>query len=102
MIRELQWKLMDNLRRKLFVKTELKRKLLKGLIKNTKTPDAYRYLALWNYSKLSRISSKTVQKNRCVVTGRSWYVLKNTQYSRFIIRTESNKGNLPGFRRASW
>ena len=102
MIRESQWKFMDNLKRKLFVKTELKRKLLKSIIKNTQLPNSYRYLALWNYSKISRISSKTVQQNRCVLTGRIWYVLKTLKYSRFVLRTEANKGNLPGFRRASW
>jgi len=102
MKRESQWKLMDNLRRKLFIKTELKRKLLKNIIKNTKLPNSYRYLALWNYSKISKISSHTVQQNRCAVTGRIWYVLKTLKYSRFLLRTEGNKGNLPGFRRASW
>lgn len=102
MIRETQWKSIDNLRRKLFVKTELKRKLLKSIIKNTRLPNSYRYLALWNYSKLSRISSRTVQQNRCVLTGRIWYVLKTLKYSRFVLRTETNKGNTPGFRRASW
>nr|AEV66666.1 rps14 [Oxytricha trifallax] len=102
MKRESQWKLVDNLKRKLFVKNELKRKLLRSIIKNTKLPNSYRYLALWNYSKLSRISSSTVQQNRCVITGRIWSVLKILKYSRFFLRTEANKGNLPGFRRASW
>jgi ribosomal protein S14 len=102
MSRQSQWKLTDNLKRKLFIKTELKRKLLKSLIKNLKIPNTYRHIALWNYSKLQRITSKTTHVNRCVLTGRGWYVLKKTQYSRFILRTEANKGNLPGFRRASW
>lgn len=102
MNRESQWKLMDNLKRKLHLKTELKRQLLKNITKNTKIPNTYRYLALWNYSKISRFSSKTTQQNRCAVTGRIWYVLKTLKYSRFILRTEANKGNLPGFRRASW
>lgn len=100
--RELQWKLNDNLRRKLFLKNELKRQLLKSFIKNKKIPLAYRYLALWHRSKLPRLSSSTQIQNRCVQTGRIWYILKNTQYSRFFFRTESYKGNLPGFKRASW
>ena len=102
MIRESQWKLMDNFKRKLFLKNELKRLLLSGLLKNTHLPLAYRYLALWHKSKLIRTSSSTQQQNRCVKTGRIWYVLKTTQYSRFFFRTESYKGNLPGFKRASW
>nr|APW82417.1 rps14 [Laurentiella strenua] len=102
MIREEQWKLMDNLKRKLFLKNEIKKILLKSLIKNKKLPLGHRYLALWHKSKLSRYSSFTQQQNRCVQTGRIWYVLRTTQYSRFFFRTESYKGHLPGFQRASW
>lgn len=102
MIREEQWKMADNLKRKLFLKNELKRHLLKSISKNTKAPLAHRQIALYNKSKLSRRSSITQITNRCVFTGRIWYVLKNTQYSRFLLRTEANKGHLPGFRRASW
>lgn len=102
MIREEQWKLLDNFRRKLFLKNEIKKKLLIGIINNRSLPLAYRYLALWNRSKIVRSSSYTQQQNRCVKTGRIWAVRKQTQYSRFFFRTESYKGNLPGFRRASW
>lgn len=99
---ELQWKVLDNFKRKNFLKSELKKKLLKILLKNTKLPNTYRYLALWHFSKISRNSSKTLHQNRCVVSGRNWYVLKNTQYSRFILRNQTNSGDLPGFKRASW
>jgi hypothetical protein len=61
---------MDKLKRKLFLKNEIKRQLLKSFIKNKKMPTAYRYLALWYRSKLSRLSSSTQIQNRCVMTGR--------------------------------
>jgi len=64
-------------------------------------PLGARYFALWSRSRLVRLSSSTQIQNRCVQTGRIWYVLKNTQYSRFFFRTESYKGHLPGFKRAS-
>lgn len=102
MIRENRWKFVDIYRRKLFLKNELKRSILKSLIKNTNIPAIYRYLALYNKSKLYRFSSLTQQKNKCVETGRTWNTVKNTQYSRFFFRTQSNSGNLPGFRRSSW
>jgi ribosomal protein S14 len=57
---------------------------------------------LFNKSKLLRTGSIIQQKNKCVKTGRTWTTVKNTNYSRFLFRTESNKGNMPGFKRASW
>lgn len=102
MIRENRWKTLDNFKRKLFLKNELKKILLKSIIKDSKLPLTYRYFALYNKSKLLRISSITQQKNKCVQTGRIWSTVKLTKYSRFFFRSESNSGNLPGFRRASW
>ena len=102
MIRENRWKFVDIYRRKLFLKNELKKLILKSLIKNDNLPIIYRYFALYNKSKLYRFSSLTQQKNKCVETGRTWSTVKNTKYSRFFFRTESNSGNLPGFKRSSW
>lgn len=102
MIRENRWKMVDNFRRKLFLKNELKKIILKSIIKNTNLPLSYRYFALYNKSKLFRLSSIVQQKNKCVKTGRVWSTVKMTNYSRFVFRTESNNGNLPGFKRASW
>jgi small subunit ribosomal protein S14 len=102
MLREDQWKNLDIFRRKLFLKNEIKKLILNSIIENTSIPRTYRYFALFNKSKLIRSSSKTQHQNRCVKTGRIWSVTKHARYSRFFFRTESYKGNLPGFRRASW
>lgn len=102
MVRKDRWKMVDNLRRKLFLKTELKKIILKSIINNTNLPITCRYYAFYNKSKLIRWSSITQQKNKCVRTGRVWSTVKNVNYSRFLFRTESNIGNLPGFKRASW
>jgi len=102
MIRENKWKLVDNFRRKLFLKNELKKIILKSIIKNKTLPLSYRYLALYNKNKLIRLSSITQQKNKCIETGRIWSTVKRTNYSRFFFRTESNNVNLPVFKRASW
>jgi small subunit ribosomal protein S14 len=102
MYRELQWKMTDNLKRKLFLKFELKKIILKSIMQSPYLPWTHRYLALYNKSKLIRLSSITQQKNKCVKTGRVWSTVKKTRYSRFVFRTESYQGNLPGFQRASW
>ena len=102
MIRENRWKFVDIFRRKLFLKNELKKIILRSIIKNNNISLIYRYYALYNKSKLYRFSSISQQKNKCVETGRIWSTVKKTQYSRFFFRVESNVGNLPGFKRASW
>lgn len=102
MKRELRWKTVDNYKRKLFLKIELKRFLLNSIIKNAYLPRSYRYYALFSKTKLSRINSSVQHKNKCVKTGRVWSVINLTKYSRFVFRTESYAGHLPGFKRASW
>lgn len=102
MSRRKQWVLLDNFKRKLFIKYELKRTLLKSLINNTNVPLVYRYYAFFKKINNPRRSVLSQQKNRCVRSGRAWGTLNFTQYSRFVLRTESYKGNLPGFRKSSW
>jgi hypothetical protein len=63
--------MLDNLRRKLFLKSELKRIILKSIIKNTNISIVQRYYALFNKSKLLRTGSIIQQKNKCVKTGRT-------------------------------
>lgn len=62
--------MVDYLRRKLFLKNELKKIILNSIIKNKKVPLIHRYFALYNKSKLIRFSSIVQQKNKCVQTGR--------------------------------
>lgn len=102
MIRENRWKTLDNCKRKLFLKNEMKKFILKSIIKNSNCFLMHRYLALYGKSKLIRNSSINQQKNKCVISGRVWSTVKLTKYSRFVFRIESNNGNLPGFKRASW
>ena len=102
MTRENQWKLLDNYRRKLFLKNEIKYFFLKSVLTDSRLPATYRYYAIFKRTKLSRNGSSALLQNRCVRTGRVWSVKKYANYSRFFFRTESYSGNLPGFQRASW
>lgn len=94
--------MIDKFRRKLFLKSELRRLLLKFVVKNTLISQAHRYLALYSYSKISRTTARIQAKNRCVKTGRIWAVRKQSGYSRFVFQREAYHGHLPGFKRASW
>lgn len=71
MIRQQQWKLLDNFRRKTFIKFELKKQILKSILTNTKLPLTYRYYASFQLSLLPKAGSFTKQRNRCVVSGRN-------------------------------
>lgn len=102
MKRGLAWKLNDNLKRKLFLKIELKKIILKSINYNSKLPLAYRYYSFYQYSKINKWATLVQQKNKCVNTGRVWSTEKLTKYSRFIFRRESYQGNIPGFSRANW
>jgi len=102
MKRDLRWKLLDNYKRKLFLKSEMRRALLQFIIKNTYVPQSYRYFALYQKSRITRLKSRVQHKNKCVSTGRVWAVNKMTNLSRFVFQREAYKGHLPGFKRASW
>lgn len=102
MIRQDQWKLLDQHRRIYYVKFELKNKLLKSICINRKLPLSYRYFSLFKKSLLPKTSSIVKQRNRCIVTGRQWNVLQKTKTSRFVFRSQSYESFLPGVRRDSW
>lgn len=97
-----RWKFLDKLRRKNFLKYEIKKIILLSIIKNTNIPRTHRYYAIYNYSKISRSRSLIQHKNRCIKSGRRWSIVKPTKYSRFVFRNEVIYGNLPMFKRASW
>lgn len=101
-IREEQWKLLDNYRRKMYVKYEMKNKLFKSIIRNKSLPISYRYYATFQKSLVPKSSSIVKQVNRCVQSGRQWNILKKVKLSRFVFRFQSYDGILPGVRRSSW
>jgi small subunit ribosomal protein S14 len=99
---EEQWKLMDILKRRFYIKFELKKTLYKSLIFNKNITVILRFYALYKLSSLQKYTSITKQNNRCVISGRSYNVLSKFKYSRFVLRSETNSGNTPGFSRISW
>lgn len=101
-MRSEQWILIDKLKRKIFIKYELKRFMLKNILKNNYISNINKYYAFYRKIKLKRWSTIGQQVNRCHKTGRQWSVNKLTRYSRFKFRTESYQGKIPGFSRASW
>ena len=59
-------------------------------------------MAYFHLVRLPRLSSKTFIQNRCIKSGRVWSNNGQTYLSRFELRNETYKSNLPGMRRGSW
>jgi len=64
-------------------------------------PYSIRYNLLYHKVSLVRSATIGVQRNRCLVTGRVHNVLSKPKYSRFVFRTESYHGSMPGCKKAS-
>jgi len=92
---------MDKYRRFMFLKYEIKRFLLKNMSKNETLKYSTRYYLMYHKSMLIRFSTIGQQRNRCVITGRVHNVLAKPKYSRFVFRTESYHGSMPGCKKAS-
>lgn len=96
------WKNIDNIKRSLFLKNEIKQCLFKSIKKNKFLPYSKRYQAQYYQSAFHKNSSINKIRNRCIISGRVWSVNRKTRYGRFTLRFESYKSTLPGFQRASW
>ena len=102
MTRHHQWKLLDQFRRRAYIKTELRRMLLRSFTNSKDVPLSKRYVAHFGLSHLPRHGSRNKIQNRCIQSGRNWNIMRKTQYSRFVFRDQSYFSYLPAVRRASW
>jgi len=64
------WKNIDNLKRHLFLKHEVKRILFKSIQRNTLIPYTRRYQAQYYQSTFQKNKSINKIRNRCVISGR--------------------------------
>jgi len=71
MTRQQQWKNLDNFRRKLAIKMELRRNLLLSITSATSIPLIQRYNAQFNLSHILKRSSRNKIRNRCTISGRT-------------------------------
>jgi ribosomal protein S14 len=73
----------------------------KTIATNKTVPLAYRFFLKFKISSTITTTSLTKHRNRCVVSGRTYNVIRKAQYSRFVFRDRSNFGYLPGVSRLS-
>lgn len=93
----------DQKRRAQLLKFELKRLQFKALTHDRRSLSSdLRYEYSFEFSKLSRNSSKTRIRNRCILTGRSRSVYKQFHVSRIVFRNLASQGFIMGVKKASW
>ena len=76
-------------------------KLKETIRKPTSTP-AEREAAVAALQSLPRDSSKSRQRKRCAITGRSRGVYRKFGLARVKIREVASRGEIPGLVKASW
>ncbi len=79
-----------------------KRAQLKELIRSPRTSPEARATAQARLQSQPRDASRSRQRNRCAITGRSRGVYRKFGLSRVKIREVANRGEIPGLAKASW
>jgi small subunit ribosomal protein S14 len=79
-----------------------KRAELKEIIRNPKSSDADREVAVNKLQALPRDSSASRMRNRCQITGRPRGVYRKFGLSRTKLREATMRGDIPGLGKASW
>ena len=80
---------------------EVKQRILKSALRNSTIPFKYKVFLRLQLVKIEKKYSLTRHRNRCLITGRVWNVLKKVQFSRFAFRKKAHLGDLPGVSRLS-
>ena len=75
---------------------------LKELIRDPKTGAEERAAAQVELQQQPRDASKSRQRNRCAITGRSRGVYRKFGLARVKIREVASRGEIPGLSKASW
>nr|ANA57045.1 ribosomal protein S14 [Pyramimonas parkeae] len=92
----------DQYRRQLFSKNEVKRLLYKAIAKDISLNNKIREKAICKLMSYPKNASITRLQNRCIITGRSRGVYQRFKLSRLSFRRLAVKGLIPGVFKASW
>ncbi len=92
----------DKLKRKTFLKNELKKLILKSIIKNQQTSEIKRLDAFKHFTFFNKKNSISRQNNLCLMSGRNGGVFKNWQVSRHNIKQFAKFNLLQNVKMNSW
>lgn len=91
------------IKKKLFIKFEIKKLILKSIINNKNTKPIIRANALYKLSKIANISTISKQKNNiCLKTGRMGGVYRQLNFSRHYIKKLFDKNDLQNIKIKNW
>jgi small subunit ribosomal protein S14 len=89
-------------RAKIVKRYAVQRAALKEQIRSPRTSQDDRAAAQAKLQSMPRDASKSRQRNRCAITGRSRGVYRKFGLSRVKIREVAFRGEIPGLTKASW
>jgi small subunit ribosomal protein S14 len=89
-------------RAKIVKRYAVQRAALKEQIRSPRTSQDDRATAQVKLQQMPRDASKSRQRNRCAITGRSRGVYRKFGLSRVKIREVAFRGEIPGLVKASW
>jgi small subunit ribosomal protein S14 len=89
-------------RAKIVKRYAVQRAALKEQIRSPRTSQDDRAAAQVKLQQMPRDASKSRQRNRCAITGRSRGVYRKFGLSRVKIREVAFRGEIPGLVKASW
>jgi len=92
----------ENKRKRLVSKFEVKRRLLREIIRSPSSSYEDKELAQIKLQKLPRDSSQSRARNRCNITGRPHGYYRKFGLSRNKLREATMRGDVPGLVKASW
>lgn len=92
----------DKINRNLVFIYEIKRFILKNIVKNTNFSVVIRWKALLKRAKMSKGGSFTVLCNRCIITGRRKRINKLYSFSRIMFLKLVRFGHLSCLKKSSW
>jgi ribosomal protein S14 len=92
----------DKVRRQMVSDFEIKRVILKSILRNRNLLDKMRWSANFELSDLDVNSSKCRTVKRCLLTGRKSKVRKFYQFSRLSFLRLARNGLILGLKKSSW
>lgn len=94
--------MIDWIKKKLFLKNEIKSIIIKSIFQNRYIPNVKRcYMKVVN-TRIKKKSSISSQKKRCVITGQSNSVYKNFEINRHVVKRFNNVGLIQGVTVKKW